>query len=262
MDTERTERLVGAEAIARIRSAKILLMGLGGVGSWCAEALIRAGVEHIGLVDFDVVSASNFNRQLGALRSTLGRRKVDVIRERILDINPNVSVKTFPVKFTAETAKEVPLADWDVVIDAIDLVSAKVHLAVCCSEANIPLYSAMGGGNKLDPERFTITDLASTNRCPLAKIMRKRLRKFGIVHGRVVASDEEPRLPLTLETGRFVAAGTLSTVVGTEGLLLAHAVLRDLIGKPVAPLGCDAHGREAVQRRLASRCEAGRPDSH
>ena len=103
MDTERTERLLGAEAIEQIRSSRILLMGLGGVGSWCAEALIRAGVEHIGLVDFDVVSSSNFNRQLGALRSTLGRRKVDVIRDRILDINPQVSVAVFPVKFTAET---------------------------------------------------------------------------------------------------------------------------------------------------------------
>ena len=111
----------------------------------------------------------------------------------------------------------------------------------------------MGGGNKLDPARFAITDLASTNRCPLAKIMRKRLRKFGITHLKVVASDEEPRLPLTLETGRFVAAGTLSTVVGTEGILLAHAVLRDLIGKPVAPLGCDEHGWESVQRQMASR---------
>ena len=253
MDTERTERLLGAEAIERIRSSRILLMGLGGVGSWCAEALIRAGVEHIGLVDFDVVSSSNFNRQLGALRSTLGRRKVDVIRDRILDINPQVSVAVFPVKFTAETSKEVPLSDWDLVIDAIDLVSAKVHLAVCCSQAGIPLYSAMGGGNKLDPERFAITDLSSTNRCPLAKIMRKRLRKFGITHLRVVASVEEPRLPLTLETGRFVAAGTLSTVVGTEGILLAHAVLRDLIGKPVAPLGCDEHGWESVQRQMTSR---------
>lgn len=238
MDAERTERLIGRSATRRIRAAKVLVMGLGGVGSWCAEALARAGVGTLGLLDADVVQPSNLNRQLGALTSTLGRPKAEVLRARVLDIHPEADVRAMTLLYSAETAEQLDLTAWDCVVDAIDVVSAKVLLAARCHAAGVRLYSAMGGGNKLDPERFTITDLAETNRCPLAKIMRKKLRKHRIEHLRVVASDEEPRLPLTHETGRHVAAGTLATVVGVEGLLLAHAVLRDLIGEPVAPLAC------------------------
>ena len=233
MDSEasdRTRRLVGDAALARLAAARVLVVGLGGVGSWCAEALARAGIGTLGLLDCDVFSPSNLNRQLGALRSTLGRRKTDVMRERVLDIAPDARVETFDLRYGPDTADQVDLARW----------------------AGVRVYSAMGGGNKFDPQRLRCSDLSKTNRCPLAKTMRKKLRKLGIEHLAVVASDEEPRWPFNADPDdRIQVSGTLPTVVGAAGLLLAHVVLRDLIGEPAAPLACQA--RDA--RLRASRGE-------
>ena len=247
--SDRTRRLVGDAALARLAAARVLVVGLGGVGSWCAEALARAGVGTLGLLDCDAFAPSNLNRQLGALRSTLGRRKTDVMRERVLDIAPDARVETFDLRYGPDTADGVDLARWDAVADAIDLVSAKVLLVSRCVAAGVRVYSAMGGGNKFDPARFRIVDLAKTDRCPLAKAMRKKLRPLGIAHLTCVASDEEPRWPFDADPAeRIQTAGTLPTVVGAAGLLLAHAILRDLLGEPAAPLACQA--RDARLRAL------------
>ena len=231
--TDRTRRLLGEEALRRLESAAVLVCGLGGVGSWCAEALARAGVGRLGLLDRDVVAPSNLNRQLCALVSTVGRRKTEVVRERLLDVNPALVAEVFDIDYGPETEAEVPLGRWDVVVDAIDQVSSKVLLFAAARKAGAKLVSAMGGGNKLDPSRFRISDLAKTNRCPLAAAMRKKLRRIGIGHGLVVASDEEPRAPFVNGDERrlrHVAPGTLPTVVGAEGLLLAQAAINEIIG--------------------------------
>lgn len=246
--TERTRRLLGEDAMRRVESARVLVMGLGGVGSWCAEALARAGVGALGLLDRDVVARSNLNRQLCALVSTVGRRKTDVVRERLLDVNPDLRVAVYDVSYGPETADSVPLGAWDFVVDAIDQVSAKVLLAVRAREAGVRLVSAMGGGNKLDATRFRAADLSKTDRCPLAAVMRKKLRRLGIAHGTVVFSDEEPRVPFSSGgEGRHVAPGTLPTVVGAEGLVLAQTVLAAIAGPPAAPRVCEA--RDRVRRR-------------
>ncbi|MBQ3809432.1 MAG: ThiF family adenylyltransferase, partial [Kiritimatiellae bacterium] len=195
--SERTVRLLGPAAFARLEAARVLVLGLGGVGSWCAEALARAGVGALDLVDSDVFVASNLNRQLGALVSTLGRPKAEVERERLLDINPAARVRAFVLRYDADTAGRFPLADYDAVVDAIDLVSSKLLLVRLAREAGVPLFTAMGGGNKLDASRFRVARLSETNRDPLAKAMRKKLRRLGADPRRVraVASDEEPREP-------------------------------------------------------------------
>lgn len=250
----RTGLLLGGDALGRVRSARVLVMGLGGVGSWCVEALVRAGVGAFGLLDCDVVAPSNLNRQICALESTIGRRKTDVVRDRVLDVNPACRVETYFMKWTAETADSADAPDvagWDVVVDAIDIVSSKIALAERCAAAGVPLFVALGGGNKLDPSQFEITDLSKTDRCPLAKVMRKKLRKRGIEHLPVVASKEEPRAPIGAREARESAlsggsrperhqtAGTLSCVVGEEGLLLAHAVLAHIMGPVASRLRCD-----------------------
>ncbi len=243
--SERTARLLGPEAVARLEAARVLVLGLGGVGSWCAEALARAGVGALDLVDSDVYVASNLNRQLGALVSTLGRPKAEVERERVLAINPAARVRAFVLRYAADTAAQLPLGGYDAVVDAIDLVSSKLLLVRLAHEAGVPLFTAMGGGNKLDASRFRISRLDATNRDPLAKAMRKRLRRLGLDPRRVraVASDEEPREPFAPDSergGRHVPPGTLAHVVGVEGLLLAQAVVDGLAGPPAAPLACQA----------------------
>ena len=245
--SERTRRLLGEDAMRRVESARVLVMGLGGVGSWCAEALARAGVGTLGLLDRDTVAPSNINRQLCALVSTVGRRKTEVVRERLLDVNPALRTVVYDLSWGPDTADSVPLGDWDFVVDAIDQVSAKVLLAVRARALGVRLVSAMGGGNKLDATRFRAADLAKTDRCPLAAVMRKKLRREGIRHGTVVFSDEEPRVPFAAgETGRHVPPGTLPTVVGAEGLVLAQTVLAAIAGPPAAPRVCEA--RDAARR--------------
>lgn len=233
--TERTRRLIGDDGVRKLEAAGVLLFGLGGVGSWCAEALVRAGLGRIGLVDRDAVSPSNLNRQLCALVSTVGLRKTEVVRKRLLDVNPALQVEVFDISYGAETAEKVPLAGWDVVVDAIDLVSAKVLLFERARAAGVALVSAMGGGNKTDASRFRVADLAETFKCPLAAAMRKKLRRAGIEHGAVVFSDETPRRPAVPESERgqrHAIPGTLPTVVGVEGLLLAQAAMDEILRRP------------------------------
>ncbi|MBQ9727936.1 MAG: ThiF family adenylyltransferase [Kiritimatiellae bacterium] len=258
--SERTVRLLGPEAFARLEAARVLVLGLGGVGSWCAEALARAGVGALDLVDSDVYVPSNLNRQLGALVSTLGRPKAEVERERVLAVNPDARVRAFVLRYDAESAPRLPLSLYDAVVDAIDLVSSKLLLLRLAREAGVPVFSAMGGGNKLDAARFRISRLSATNRDPLAKAMRKKLRRVGADPRRVVAvaSDEEPRAPFAPEAGtgaRHVPPGTLPHVVGVEGLLLAQAVLDRLAGPPAAPLACQA--RDAALRAACAGAVAG-----
>ena len=239
--TDRTRRLVGDEAVERLAAARVLVLGLGGVGSWCVEALARAGVGTLGLLDCDVVAPSNLNRQLVALASTIGRRKTDVLRERVLDVNPAARVECFDLRYGPDTADLVGLSRWDAVADAIDQVSAKVLLALRARDAGVWLVSAMGAGNKLDPSGFRLADLSRTDRCPLAKAMRKKLRRLGVERLPVVFSPEEPRRPFGADpSARIQTAGTLPSVVGAAGLVLAQAVLDHLMGPPAAPLACNA----------------------
>ena len=235
--SERTVRLLGAEAFARLERARVLVLGLGGVGSWCVEALARAGVGSLDLVDSDRYAPSNVNRQLGALASTIGRPKAEVERERVLAINPEARVRAFELHYDETTAGLLPLAGYDAIADAIDRTSSKVLLFRLAREAGVPLFSAMGGGNKLDARRFSIRALSATIRDPLAKSMRKKLRALGEDPrlATAVSSDEDPLEPDAPEAeagARHVPPGTLPHVVGVEGPLLAQAVLDALRTRP------------------------------
>lgn len=229
----RTERLLGSSAMQRLFAAKVAIFGIGGVGGHVCEALARAGIGRIDLFDKDTVSLSNINRQIVALHSTVGRAKVDVMKERIMDINPVCDVRAFPVFYLPENADEYPLDGYDYVIDAIDNVSAKIELAVRARDAGIPLIAAMGAGNKLDPSRFTVTDLSKTAGCPLARVMRRELKARGITHLKVVFSPEPaPPIPSDApqaENPSRPAPASLPFVPSVAGLLIAGEVIRDLI---------------------------------
>lgn len=237
----RSRMLLGEEPIQRLTQAKVALFGLGGVGGHCADALARVGVGEFHLYDDDRVSLSNLNRQLVALHSTIGRYKVEVMKERILDINPHAIVHTHTMFYTMREEETVDLSQFDYVIDCIDTVSAKLNLASRCHEGKVPMISAMGSANKLDPSCFVVTDIAKTEGCPLARIMRKELRRRGIKHLKVVYSKEEARTPLFREEeapagdglrqgklGHKKTPGSLPFVPATVGLLLASTVARDL----------------------------------
>ena len=232
----RTARLIGAEALEKIEASHVLVVGVGGVGSFAAEALARGGVGTLTLLDFDRVTESNINRQLVALTSTIGLLKTEVMRNRIVDINPEAVVNVINMKYASETADAVDLMDYDYVVDAIDMVVSKVELIVRAKNAGVPIISAMGAGNKLDPTQFRVTDLFSTENCPLARILRKRLRKRGVDSLEVVFSPEMAREPLVEEElggpakGRR-APGSLSFVPSVAGLILAGTVIKRLAGE-------------------------------
>ena len=228
----RTELLIGEDGLETLRKARVAVFGIGGVGGYAVEALARSGVGHFLLVDNDVVGESNLNRQIIALRSTLGRYKTAVMKERIADICPETEVKTQECFFLPEHADRFDFGAFDYVVDAIDTVSGKLELAVSCQKAGTPLISAMGAGNKLDPSRFEVTDIYRTKGCPLAKVMRRELRKRGIERLKVVYSTEEPKKPLRQilgGDGRKVTPGSMVFVPGTAGLLLASEVVKDLL---------------------------------
>ena len=228
----RTELLIGEEGLEKLRKARVAVFGLGGVGGYAAEALARSGIGHFLLVDNDVVGESNLNRQIIALRSTLGRYKTAVMKERIADICPETEVETRECFFLPEHADRFDFGAFDYVVDAIDTVSGKLELAVRCREAGTPLISAMGAGNKLDPSRLQVTDVYRTKGCPLAKVMRRELRRRGVEKLKVVYSTEEPRTPLRKilgGDGRKVTPGSIVFVPGTAGLLLASEVVKDLL---------------------------------
>ena len=231
----RTEILLGSEALERLRRARVLLFGLGGVGGYCAEALARSGVGRIDLVDRDRYSLSNLNRQLHATRETVGRLKVEVVRERIAAIDPEIQVEVFPIFYLPETAGQIDLGQYDYVIDCIDTVKAKLHIVTACRSLGVPVISCMGTGNKLHPELLRVADLSKTSVCPLARVMRKELGKLGIRHLKVVYSTEDARTPApvpgeTPDEGRRSIPGSVSFVPGAAGLLLAGQVIRELAG--------------------------------
>lgn len=227
----RAELLLGEEALHKLRSARVALFGIGGVGSFAAEALARGGVGHITLVDGDTVSITNINRQLIALHSTVGKEKTAVMAERIADISPETEVETYPVVYGAENRDLLDFSTYDYVIDAIDTVTSKLILIEEAKKAGVPIISCMGTGNKFHPERFEVTDISKTSVCPLAKVMRKELKVRGIKNVKVVYSKEEPQKPAeSPETGKRQIPGSLSFVPPVAGLLLAGEVIRHIAG--------------------------------
>lgn len=226
---ERTEKLLGEEGLEKLASARVAVFGIGGVGGYAAEALARGGVGALDLIDKDAVSLSNLNRQIIALRSTIGRLKVDVMAERIRDINPEAIVRTYPVFYLPENAGEFDFGAYDYVIDAVDTVTAKLELVTRAKEAGTPIISCMGAGNKLRPEMFETADIYETSVCPLAKVMRHELRARGINELKVVFSKEEPRSHAAGEQRDSRTPGSVSFAPGAAGLVLAGAVIRDLV---------------------------------
>ena len=229
---ERTELLLGEAAVARLNRASVTVFGIGGVGSYAAEALARAGIGRLLLVDPDCVARSNINRQLIALHSTIGRNKAEVMRERILDINPEADVLAMPVFYDAQSADQFPLAECDYIVDAIDTVSSKLLLIERAAALSIPIVRSMGAGNRLDPTAFEVADIFETSVCPLARIMRRELKKRGIRALRVVFSREESKTPVAadsvLKQSRRLPIGSVSFVPSAAGLILAGEVIRAL----------------------------------
>ena len=216
--------------MSRLVRARVAVFGIGGVGGHCVQALARAGVGAIDVFDDDVVSLTNINRQAVAMSSTLGRPKVEVIRDQILDINPAAVVTCRKMFYTPENADGVDLSVYDYIVDAIDTVKAKVELIVRANAAGVPVISAMGAGNKLDPTRFEVAELSQTSVCPLCRVMRAQLRKRGITRHKVVYSREEPVRVVADETGGRHAPGSVSFVPPVMGLILAGEVIKDLAG--------------------------------
>ena len=219
----RTEQMLGEGAVARLKSARVAVFGVGGVGGFAAEALARAGVGYISLIDSDTVAPSNLNRQIIATHSTLGMSKVKAMMQRIVDINPNASVKTHELFFSEESAPVFDFSDYDYVLDCIDSVKSKLLLIELATRSNTPIISAMGAGNKLDPTRFSVTDISKTHGDPLARVVRTELRRRGIEHLKVVFSPEEPINPERRRT-----PGSISFVPSVMGLIMAGEVIKDI----------------------------------
>jgi len=244
----RTELLLGKEALEILKNSKVAIFGVGGVGSFAAEGLVRVGVGNFVLVDDDLICTTNINRQIHATRKTVGRPKVEVMKERILEINPKANVEVHRKFYLPECADELIRDDYDYIIDAVDTVTAKIDLAVQAKKRNIPIISSMGAGNKLDPTRFMVTDIYKTTVDPLAKVMRKELRQRNIDSLKVVYSPEPPIKPVETEgsscmkhcicpkgsqrtcTIRHQIPGSVSFVPSVVGLIIAGEVVKDLIG--------------------------------
>lgn len=229
----RAAYLLGDEPIEKLKHKRVAVFGIGGVGSYCAEALVRLGIGHLTFVDSDTVSVSNRNRQLVALESTVGEKKVEVMRKRALDINPDADIQTFDLFYLPENADSFDVTAYDGIVDAMDTVSAKIELIGRAVKSGVPIVSCMGTGNKIHPELLEITDIAKTSGCPLARVMRRELRERGIEHLTVVFSKEEPleRHPDHRgeeETGKPIP-GSLSFVPATAGMLLASAIFQKMV---------------------------------
>ena len=229
----RTEMLIGKEGVEKLKETKVAIFGIGGVGSYALEALARAGVQNFILVDKDEVAISNLNRQLIATTKTLGKSKVEVAEERILDINPNINVETFKEFFLPET-KGILDETVNYIIDCIDTVTAKIELVLRAQKLNIPIISSMGTGNKLDPTKLEISDIYKTSVCPLAKVMRKELKARRIKKLKVVYSKEEPRKSMVniineTEKPKKPVPGSVSFVPSVAGLIIAGEVIKDIV---------------------------------
>ena len=243
----RTQLLIGAEAIKRLSESRVAVFGIGGVGGYVCEALVRSGIGHFDLIDDDKVCLTNLNRQILATRRTVGKYKAEVMAERMLEINPEADIRIHKCFFLPENADDFPFDEYDYVIDAVDTVTAKLELIMRCKSINVPVISAMGAGNKLDAGRMKIADIYETSVCPLARVMRHELRKRGVKALKVVYSDEQPVRPLEDMsiscrshcicppgaqhkcTERRDIPGSTAFVPAVAGLLIAGEVVRDLI---------------------------------
>ena len=227
----REQMALGESALEKLRGAHVAVFGIGGVGSYTAEALARAGVGSLTLVDNDTVGLSNINRQLCALHSTIGQYKAQVMADRIRDINPECNVRAICQLYSEENKALFFDRDYDYIADCIDLVSCKLSLILNARERQIPILSALGTGNKLDPSQFSITDISKTSGCPLARVIRKELRARGIQHHTVLFSPEEPITPIALEApppGRRSIPASVSWVPSVAGLMIAGRIILDL----------------------------------
>ena len=224
----RTETLLGLDRMNKLKNSRVIIFGVGGVGGYVIEALTRSGFKQIDIVDFDSVSITNINRQIIALHSTVGKLKIDVMKERMLDINPNIVVNTYPVFLDDTNIESFNLSQYDYVIDAIDSVTSKLLLIEYCTKNNIKIISSMGTGNKLDPSLFKISDISKTSVCPLAKVIRYELRKRGINHLKVLFSTETPIKNFVEGEGNKLAPSSISFVPSSAGLLIASEVIKDL----------------------------------
>lgn len=228
----RTELILGSEGIEKLRRARVIVFGVGGVGGYVCEVLARSGVGTIGLVDADKVSPSNINRQIIALHSTVGRLKTSVMAERISDISPDTVVREYPVFYLPDNRGGIDLSQYDVIVDAIDTVSAKLFLAEEAQRLGITIISSMGTGNKIDPTRFKICDISKTSVCPLARVMRIEARKRGIKKLTVLFSDEEPiKTGVKDEKSGKEVPASLAFVPSVAGLMIGGWVVRELSGK-------------------------------
>lgn len=227
--SSRTEMLLGEDGVNRLASAKVIVFGVGGVGGYAVEALARAGVGHIELVDSDRVSISNINRQIIATHNTVGMYKTEAMRERILSINPDATVICHSVFFDEGSKDSFDFSSYDYVVDAIDSLSAKIELIASAHQVNVPVISAMGAGNKLDPTRFEVSDISKTTVCPLARAVRIGLRKRGINHLKVVYSKEDPVIAPEVGDGvKKRVPGSISFVPSAMGLIIAGEVIKDI----------------------------------
>ena len=225
---ERTALLLGKASVARLARKRVAVFGVGGVGGFVCEGLVRAGIGAIDIVDKDTVALSNINRQLIALHSTVGKNKVDVLEERLQDINKNLIIKKYKCFFLPETSETFDFREYDYVVDAIDTVTGKIELILKAKEAGVPIISAMGAGNKLEPAGFQVSDIYKTSVCPLARVMRRELKKRGVDKLKVVYSKEETIKP-QFEEGEEVVPGSISFVPPVVGLIIAGEVVKDLI---------------------------------
>lgn len=245
----RTELLLGKDAMERLTNAKVAVFGIGGVGGYVCEALVRSGIGSFDLIDDDKVCLTNLNRQIIATRKTVGQYKVDIMKQRMLDINPEVQVETHKCFFLPENAEEFPFQEYDYVIDAVDTVTAKLEIILQAKKYNVPVISCMGAGNKLDASQFRVADIYKTKMCPLAKVMRRELKKRGVRKLKVVYSEEKPIRPLEDMsiscrnhcicppgaahkcTERRDIPGSVAFVPAVAGLVLAGEVVKDLAGE-------------------------------
>lgn len=225
----RTQLLLGADALEKLKKSHVAVFGVGGVGGYAVEALARTGVGEITLIDNDKVSASNINRQIIALHSTVGEYKTQVAKNRLLDINPQMKVHTKEFFVLPETVDEIDFSAFDIVVDAIDTVSGKIAIIEKAKSLNIPVISAMGAGNKLDPTAFTVTDISKTSGCPLARVMRRELKKRGIEGVKVVYSKEEPKTLWASENTGEKTVGSVAFVPSVAGLIVASETVKELI---------------------------------
>ena len=236
----RTELLLGEEALQKLSRSRVAVFGVGGVGGYVCEALVRSGIGAFDLIDDDTVALSNLNRQIIATHSSIGRYKTEVMKERMLDINPDVRVVTHNCFFLPENADDFPFSEYDYIVDAIDTVTAKIALVMKAEEYGVPIISSMGTGNKLDPTRFEVADIYKTSVCPLARVMRRELKKRGVKKLKVVYSREEAMTPIqpaeqplsetaAVNHSRRSTPGSVSFVPPVAGLILAGEVIKDLI---------------------------------